>query len=197
MKKNVFVALVVAGAMSFAGCNKKVDEKTMADMNQFTTDWSAMGQKASDWSKQLMETSQHAKEFAAKQTEMMNSMMNSKDEAMKTKMHEMSETANQNAANFDAMMNDWNTFKASWDDNTKAYTDWSAKVAKGEVTPEDAVKGMADWKTKMADAQQKMTNWTTAFNAAKESTDKNMAAADEMTKSMPAATTAPAGKMKK
>ncbi len=184
MKKNVILAFVVAGAMSFAACNKKVDEKTMADMNQFTTDWSAMGEKATTWSTQLTETCQHAKDFAAKQTEMMNGMMSSKDEAMKTKMQEMTKTATDNAASCDAMMTEWTTFKATWDENTKAFTEWQGKVTKGEVTPDQVVAGMTDWKTKMADAQSKMDTWTTAFNATKESCDKNMAAADEMSKSM-------------
>ena len=184
MKTKALLAVVVAGAMTFAACNKKIDEKTMADINQFGTDWSALGEKATNWSKQLTETTQHAKEFAAKQTEMMTSMATSKDEAMKTKMQDMTKTATENAANFEAMTNDWNTWKAGWEENTKSYTEWQAKVAKGEVSPEDCVKGLADWKTKMTESQQKVDNWNTAFNATKESWDKNMASCDEMTKSM-------------
>ncbi|MCX6292373.1 MAG: hypothetical protein NT126_11515 [Bacteroidetes bacterium] len=197
MKTKVILALVVAGAMTLAACNKKVDEKTIADINQFGTDWSALGEKASNWSKQLTESAQHAKEFAAKQTEMMNTMSTSKDAAMKTKMQEMSTTANTNSANFETMMNDWNTFRTSWDANTKAYTEWQGKVVKGEVSSEDAVKGLADWKTKMTDAQQKVDGWNTAYNTAKESYDKTMTAYDEMSKSMTSTTSTPKEKSKK
>ncbi len=184
MKTKVLLALVVAGAMTFTACNKKVDEKTMADMNQFGTDWSAMGEKATEWGKQLMETAQHSKEFAMKQTEMMNGMSTSKDEGMKTKMQEMVKTATDNSASLDAMMNEWNTFKTTWDQNTQSFTEWQSKVTKGEVTPEDVTKGMADWHTKMTDAQQKMETWNTAFVATKDACDKNMAMVDEMSKSM-------------
>src|SRR5437588_12125108 len=102
MKTKAFVAFAVAGTMAFTACNKKVDEKTMSEINQFSTDWSAMGEKASAWSKQLMETSQHAKEFASRQTQMMNNMANSKDEAMKMKMQQMTKAATDNSANLDA-----------------------------------------------------------------------------------------------
>ena len=199
MKTKLILALVVAGAMTFAACNKKVDEKTMADINQFGTDWSALGEKANTWSKQVMETAQHAKEFAMKQTEMMNGMATSKDVAMKTKMMEMTKVATTNSMNFDAMVTEWNTYKTTWDENTKMYTEWQSKVGKGEVTPEDAVKGLADWKTKMTEAQQKVDNWNTAYNTAKDACDKNMAACDEMSKAMtiPVSKTTPKEKMKK
>ncbi len=184
MKTKALLAVVVAGAMTFAACNKKIDEKTMADINQFGTDWSALGEKATNWSKQLTETTQHAKEFATKQTEMMASMASSKDEGMKTKMQDMTKTATENAANFESMTNDWNSWKTSWEENTKSFSEWQAKVAKGEVSSEDAVKGLADWKTKMTESQQKVDNWNTAYNSTKESWDKNMASCDEMSKSM-------------
>lgn len=199
MKTKLILAFVVAGAMTFTACNKKVDEKTMADINQFGTDWSALGEKATTWSKQMMETAQHAKEFAAKQTEMMNTMATSKDVAMKTKMMDMTKVANENAMNCEAMVTEWNTFKTTWDENTKMYTEWQGKVTKGEVTPEDAVKGMAEWKTKMTEMQQKVDGWNTAYNTTKEACDKNMAACDEMSKSMTATVskTTPKEKMKK
>jgi len=200
MKTKTILVSVLAGAMALSSCTRKMDEKTVSEMNQFSTEWSAMGEKATEWSKQLTETTTHAKEFAAKQTAMMNNMSGSKDEAMKTKMGDMMKTTNDNCANLDAMVNDWNNFKTSWDENTKAYTEWQAKAMKGEMTPEEVNKGMADWRTKMTEAQQKMDNWNTAYMATKESCEKTMAAGDEMSKSMmttPAQTNSPKGKMKK
>jgi len=174
---------IVAGAMTFTACNKKVDEKTVAEVTQFGTDWTAMGEKAVAWNKEVTETAVHAKEFAAKQTEMMNNMANSKDEAMKMKMQEMVKTANENSTQLDAMVNDWNAWKTGWDENTKAYTEWQDKVVKGEVSSEDAMKGLADWRTKMTEAQQKMETWNTAYNSVKESWNKTMTASNELTKS--------------
>ncbi len=175
---------IVAGAMTFTACNQKVDEKTMTDVTQFGNDWNAMGEKASTWSTQLTETAHHAKDFASKQTDMMNTWMNSKDENMKMKMQEMTKTAMDNSTHLDAMVNEWNTWKTSWDENTKSYTEWQNKVMKGEVTPEDIQKGMTDWKNKMTEAQTKMDTWTTSYNSVKESCDRTMAASDEMSKSM-------------
>src|SRR6185436_1483190 len=184
MKTKVFAAFVIAGAVAFSACNKKVDEKTMADLNQFTTDWTAMGEKESSWSQQLVETTQHAKEFATKQNEMMNNMSTSKDENMKSKMQEMTKTANDNVASLESIVTEWNTFKTTWDENTTAYTEWQSKVTKGEVTSEEVEKGLADWRTKMTEAQQKMDSWNTAYMTTKETCDKNMAESNEMSKSM-------------
>jgi hypothetical protein len=117
------------------------------------------------------------------------------DAMMKTKMEEMTKTATENSANFDAMVNDWNGFKTTWDENTKLFADWQGKVIKGEVAAEDVVKGLGDWKNKMMEAQQKIDGWNTAYNTVKESCDKNMASADEMTKSV--TTTTGTGKTKK
>jgi chromosome segregation ATPase len=181
MKTNAILTLLVAGAMSFTSCTKKVDEKTLAEINQFSTDWTALGEKAANWSNELSQTATKAKEFAAKQTEMMNNMANSKDQAMKTKVGEMANAANQDAAKFEAMQNEWNGFKTSWDENTKQFSEWNAKVVKGEVSSEEAAKGLADFRTKMTDAQGKIDTWSTAYAEAKTSCEQNMAMAESMT----------------
>ena len=196
MKTKALLAFVVAGALTFTACNKKVDEKTMAEVNQFGTDWSAMGEKVTQMGTSMTETCQHAKDVAMKQTEMMNNMMNTKDEGMKTKMQEMTKMSNDNVTGCDGMMTEYNTFKTSWDENTQAFTTWQGKVKNGEVTPDDVTKGMTDWHTKMTEAQGKMDTWNTAFNTMKESTDKNMAMMDEMSKNMTSTETTK-GKMKK
>lgn len=197
MKTKALLAVVVAGAMTFAACNKKVDEKMMGEINQFGTDWTAMGEKVVQVGTNMTETCQHAKDVAMKHTEMMNGMMNTKDEGMKTKMQEMMKMSNDNVAGCDGMMNEYNAFKTTWDENTTAFMTWSGKVSHGEVTPDDAVKGLNDWKTKMTEVQQKMDNWNTAMNTMKESTDKNTATMDEMSKTMTHTDVTTHGKMKK
>ncbi|CAN5672354.1 hypothetical protein BH11BAC1_BH11BAC1_18080 [soil metagenome] len=183
MKTNVVLAFVAAGAIALTSCSKKVDEKTMADMNQFGTEWAALGEKATAWSTDLTTSTQQAHDCATKSHTMAESMATSKDEGMKTKATEMTKMADQDASTMDAMTGEWTSFKTSWDENTTAFTEWSAKVTKGEVTPEDASKGLADWRTKMTDAQAKIDNWSTQLATAKESTSKNMAMATEMEQS--------------
>ena len=180
MKTNLLLAFAAAGAIALSSCSSKIDEKTISEINQFGTDWTALGEKATAWNTDLTTTAQQAHEFATKCQTMSENMAASKDEAMKTKAEEMNKMAQQDATSLDAMTSEWTSFKTTWDENTTAYTEWSAKVTKGEVTPEDAVKGLADWKTKLADAQTKIDTWTTTLAAAKESTTKNMAMATEM-----------------
>jgi chromosome segregation ATPase len=188
MKTKAILAFVVAGALGFTSCSKKIDEKTMGEINQFGTDWTALGEKATAWSNQLTETTNMAKEFTAKQTEMVSKMATSKDEAMKTKMNDMVTACTNNVGKLEAMGTEWNTFKATWDETTKQFTDWKDKVSKGEVSAEEAVKGLADFKTKMNDAQTKVEGWNTAYAEVKTSYDNSVASADEMAKSMETAT---------
>src|SRR5947209_297375 len=103
MKTKLILAFVIAGAMSFSACTKKVDEKTMNDINQLEKDWTALGEKGTTWSQQVSETSAKAKEFAQKQNEMMTKMANSKDEAMKNKMTEMTKMSNDNVSKLENM----------------------------------------------------------------------------------------------
>jgi chromosome segregation ATPase len=180
MKTNAILTLLVAGAVSFTACTKKIDEKTMAEINQFGTDWTALGEKASNWSNELSQTAAKAKDFAAQQTAMMNNVAKSKDAAMKTKVSEMAASANQNASKLESMQNEWNGFKSTWDETTKQFSEWNAKVVKGEVTPEEATKGLADFKTKMSDAQSKIESWSNSYAETKTACEQNMAMAESM-----------------
>jgi chromosome segregation ATPase len=182
MKTNTILSFVVAGAMSFTACTKKIDEKTLSEINQFGTEWTALGEKASNWSSELSQTATKAKDFAAQQTAMMNNMASSKDEAMKSKVNEMATKANQDASKFDAMQNEWNSFKATWDETSKQFGEWKEKIIKGEINPAEAVTGLADFKTKMSDAQSKIESWNTAFAETKTSCEQNMAMAESITK---------------
>lgn len=182
MKSKLFMTALVAGAVAFSSCTKKIDEKTMAEVTQFGTDWTALGEKASTWSNELTTTATAAKEFATKQTEQMASMSEQlgKDAAMKTQMEASVAAANADAAKFEGMTAEWTQWKATWDEQTKAFGEWKDKLTKGEVTAEDATKGIADWKTKMSDASAKVDSWSTAYAEAKSSCEKNMAAAQAM-----------------
>ncbi|MBL0104051.1 MAG: hypothetical protein IPP51_10045 [Bacteroidetes bacterium] len=181
MKTKAILALVVAGTLSFSACTKKIDPKTVADINQFGTDWTAMGEKATAWSTEMAQTTTQAKEFAAKQAERMNSMTSSKDEAMKTQMATMVQSSNENVTKLENMQNEWNTFKATWDATTTQFSEWKDKVTKGEVTPEDAAKGLADFQSKMSDASNKIQSWTTSYAEIKTATEQNMASAEPVT----------------
>ncbi|MBK7851937.1 MAG: hypothetical protein IPJ66_12645 [Bacteroidetes bacterium] len=175
---------MVAGALGFTSCTKKIDEKTMGEITQFGTDWTSLGEKATAWSTELNETATKAKEFAAQQTERSTAIASSKDEALKATAANMSKMATEDATKMDGMVNEYSTFKATWDETTKQFTEWKDKIAKGEISADEAVKGLADFRTKMSDAQTKIDTWNTAYAEVKSSCEKNMAAADEMAKSM-------------
>ncbi|HRH67358.1 MAG TPA: hypothetical protein PLU53_13730 [Bacteroidia bacterium] len=184
MKTKAILAFMVAGALGFTSCTKKIDEKTMGEITQFGTDWTALGEKATAWSAELSETATKAKEFAAQQAERASTIANSKDEALKTTAANMSQMANEDATKIDGMVNEYSTFKATWDETTKQFTEWKDKIGKGEINADEAVKGLADFRTKMSDAQTKIETWNNAYAEVKSSCEKNMAAADEMAKSM-------------
>ena len=183
MKTNVVLAFAAAGAIALSSCTHKVDEKTITEVNQFGTEWAAVGEKATAWGTDLTTSTQQAHEFATKTHSMTETMSTSKDETRKAKATEMSRMADQDAATMDAMNTEWTAFKTTWDENTTAFTEWSAKVTRGEVTPEDASKGLTDWRTKLTEAQTKIDTWTTALATVKENTSKNMAMASELEQS--------------
>ncbi|MBL0256056.1 MAG: hypothetical protein IPQ03_00495 [Bacteroidetes bacterium] len=184
MKTKAIVALMVAGALGFTACTKKIDEKTMGEITQFGTDWTALGEKATAWSTDLTETSTRAKDFATQQTERATAISSSKDEALKATAANMSKMATEDAAKMEGMVNEYSTFKATWDETTKQFTEWKDKIAKGEISGDEASKGLADFRTKMSDAQTKIDTWNSVYAEVKSSCEKNMAAADEMAKSM-------------
>ncbi|HNQ00025.1 MAG TPA: hypothetical protein PKK99_13280 [Bacteroidia bacterium] len=188
MKTKAILAFMVAGALGFTSCTKKIDEKTMAEITQFGTDWTALGEKATAWSTDLSTTAGKAKEFATQQADRVTATANSKDEALKATAANMAKMASEDAAKMDGMVNEYSTFKATWDETTKQFTEWKDKIAKGEINAEEAAKGLADFRTKMSDAQAKIDTWNTAYAEVKSSCEKNMAAADEMAKSMESTT---------
>ena len=181
MKTKAILAFVVAGALSFSSCTKKIDPKTVADVNQFGTDWTALGEEASNWSNELTATTQQAKEFVAKQTERMNSMTAPKDAAMKTQLAQSVQTATENSTKLENMQNEFNTFKATWDETTKQFGEWKDKVMKGEINPEEAAKGLADFQTKMSASQSQVEGWSTQYAEIKTSTEQTMASAESAT----------------
>ena len=177
MKTNAIITLLIAGAMGFTACTNKVDEKTIADINQFGTDWSALGEKATNWSNELSQTTTQAKEFAVKTNEMASTTAASKDEAMKTKVNEMAAKATADATNLETMQNEWTSFKTTWDETSKQFSDWKEKVTKGEIPAEQANKDLADFRTKMTDVQTRIDGWATSYASVKTSYEQNMAMA--------------------
>lgn len=184
MKTKAITAFIIAGALSFTACTKKIDEKTMSEITQFGTEWTALGEQASTWSQQLSQTATQATEFSAKQAEMATSAAKIKDEAVRNQIAEMSKVSSDDAAKLNNMVSEYGTFKTTWDETTQQFNEWKDKVTKGEINAEDAMKGLADFKTKMSDAQAKFDSWNTAYAETKSSCDHNMAAADEIAKTL-------------
>jgi chromosome segregation ATPase len=184
MKTRAIAAFIIAGSLSFTACTNKIDEKTMSEITQFGTEWTALGEQAGSWSQQLSETAMQATEFSAKQAEMVNSTANIKDEAIKNQIAEISKVSSEDASKLNNMLSEYSTFKTTWDETTQQFNEWQAKVSKGEINPQDAIKGLADFKTQMSDAQARFESWNTAYAETKNSCDKNMAFADELAKTI-------------
>jgi chromosome segregation ATPase len=181
MKTNTLVTLLVAGAMSFTACTNKIDEKTVSEINQFGNEWTALGERATNWSSELNQTTERAKEFAAQQTALMNNVANSKDEATKTKVNELATRANQDAERLSTIETEFTTFKTTWDQTNTEFSAWREKVTKGQISTEEATKGIAEFKAKMSDAQAKLDSWNTTYAETKSSCEQNMAMAQTIT----------------
>ena len=189
MKTKAILAFLVVGAMTLTSCTKKVDPKTVAEINQFGTDWTALGEKATNWGTELAATTAKTKEFAAKQTERMNSMTSPKDQSVKVQVSKSVASANETATKLEGMQTEFSTFKATWDETTKQFGEWKDKVMKGEVKPEDITTGLADFQTKITDAQAKVESWSTQYAEVKTANDQNMASVEPTTPSTETTTT--------
>ena len=53
MKTNFLVVVALAGILFVTACKKGPSEETMKAVNEFETNWSALGQQATEWSEQL------------------------------------------------------------------------------------------------------------------------------------------------
>src|ERR1043165_7956013 len=122
MKSKLILMAVAAGALSLTACNKKIDEKTMADIKQFETDWTATGTAATTWSTDMTAEKQKATDHVTKQTAMMTGMMDKiKDEATKAKLQELDKTDHEALAAMEGMSTNWNEFNTQWQNDSKAW----------------------------------------------------------------------------
>mgnify|MGYP003775266695 CR=1 FL=1 len=110
----------------------------------------------------------------------MNSMTSPKDQAIKTQLAQSVQTATENATKLEGMQNEFNTFKATWDETTKQFGEWKDKVMKGEINAEEAAKGLADFQTKMAASQSQVESWTAQYAEIKTVSEQNMASAESV-----------------
>jgi chromosome segregation ATPase len=184
MKTKAILAVVIAGAMGFSSCTNSVDQNTTAAITQFSTDWTSLGEKSTNWNNQLTETSTQAKEFATQQSNIVASIDKIKDEATRTQIQQMAQSANDDATRFDQMTQEYNTFKATYDQTTAEFTAWNEKVTKGEIAPEEVASGLASFQTKLTEAQTQFDNWNTTFNDVKTSIERNRTAYSEISASV-------------
>lgn len=185
MKSKLILTAVASCMLAFTACNKKIDDKTMADIKQFDTDWNALGTAATNWSNDLTAENQKATDHLTKQTAMMTGMMDKiKDESTKAKLTMLDKNDHEYVTNMAGMMNNWNDFNTQWTANTTAWTAWKARFDAGEVSNDDATKAMADWHNKYNDAKSKVDGWQTAYNTVKSNCEQNMAECNNMTASM-------------
>lgn len=180
MKSKLILSAIVAGAMFLNSCSTGVTEETKTAMATFEAAWAETGNMANNWGTDLTTQYNKCKEHVDKQTAMMTTMPEIKDEAKKTQLMEMDNNDRANLTALETMKNEFTTFQTEWQTNTTDYTTWKEKVEKGEVNNTDATTAMTEWNTKLDNAKNKLTQWNTAYTTTKAKSDADMAACDAM-----------------
>lgn len=184
MKNNLLTAFALAGALMLSSCTKKIDEKTMGEITTFGSNWTAMGEQWNTWGTELSSMTTSAKEFSTKQNELLSSIDKIKDNNTKTSLQQLAQTASEDAGKLEQINQEWSQYKSTFDQTTAEYTQWMDKISKGEITPEQATQGLADFNTRYSEAQAKWDTWTNSYNEIKSSMEKNMTAANDMSTSL-------------
>jgi len=187
MRKSGFLALALA-LIFVSACKPKVDEQTKKDAADFETKWKAAGDKATAWITMAsngidsMKTAQmDMMKDSAKMMDMVGKM---KDAKMKSMMMMKGDSTKKACMGMMKMGDDAKTamaaFKTNWDNNTKAWGDWKAKLDGGTLTPEDAKSGLTMWNAKLDSIGGVLTTWSTMYDKMK----SDCAAACAMAKNM-------------
>jgi chromosome segregation ATPase len=180
MKSKLFLSAIVAGALFLNSCSTGVTEETKTKMATFEAQWQETSTQVSNWGNDLTNQYNKCKEHVDKQTAMMTSMPEIKDEAKKAQLMTLDNNDKANLAELENMKNQYTNFETEWKQNTTDYTAWKEKVDKGEVNNTDAATAMTDWNGKLETAKNKLTEWNTAYTTTKAKSDADMAACDAM-----------------
>lgn len=184
MKTKLIMIPAVVGLFMMTSCKKKASEETMKSIADFETAWSELGQKATAWSQDLKMSVDNCTAHCAQVDSMATANAAMMNDEMKAKAEPMMTACKNDKTAFEAMWTEWTGFETSWTESTTAFAAWKEKVTKGEVTDEDAKKGLAEYQAKMEEAKAKVEGWATAYAAGKETCMKNMQACADAQKMM-------------
>lgn len=156
-----FLALATIVALFIASCGG-VDKGLVDNITKFEGDWTAMVTHVNGISDTMTatadETMKACEEACSKECT---------DKKMTAAMDSMKAACNISKEGMTSTIASITDFKAKLKTSTDEFTAWKEKVMKGEIKAEDATKVLDEYKAKLADAQDQIVAFQTAFDSAK------------------------------
>ncbi len=162
MKNKFLVVVAIVATVMFTSCKPKLSEETKKGIAEFKTEWTTMSGSLAAWGDSLNANMGRENDAHKMMGETMGDTSKMKKEA-KAKMKESMAMCQANVEKLNAMKKTFSDYKTGVDTSTTAFTDWSAKVDKGEVTEEQAKTAMEGYHKSLDDANAKMKEWDGAM----------------------------------
>jgi len=187
MRKSGFLALALA-LIFVTACKPKVDEQTKKDAAGFEAKWKATGDKATAWITMAgagIDSMKNAQMDMMKDSaKMMDMTAKMKDAKKKSMMMMKGDSTKKACMGMMAMGDDAKTamatFKTNWDNDSKTWGDWKAKLDAGTLSPEDAKSGLTMFNAKLDSDNNVLMKWNDMYTKMK----SDCAAACAMGKNM-------------
>jgi len=164
MKNKFLVVVAIVATVMFTSCKPKLSEETKKGIADFKNDWTAMSGSLAAWGDTLNANISKCDAAHKMMGESMGDTAKMKKEA-KAKCKETIAACNANMDKLHAMQKTFSDYKTGIDTTTTSFTDFSAKVDKGEVTEEQAKTAMDGYRKTLDDAKAKMGEWDGALKA--------------------------------
>lgn len=152
MKIKAILAAAFA-VVVFASCEKKLDEKVVADITSFEESWSSLGTQVADFGGMFTAEVEGAK-----------GMMMSMDSLVPKKGAEAAFEAGKTecagiAAGYGEVGAAFEAAKGTWEAETAAFGEWKTKAMSMEIKAEEIPAQLEDFKTKMATWTTNLDSW--------------------------------------
>ena len=172
MKNRILILVAIVATVMFTSCKPKLSEETKKGIADFKNDWTAMSASLVGWGDTLKGNMAKLNDAYKMMGETFGDTTKMKKEA-KAKMKETMALCQGNVDKMNGLLKTYSDYKTGVDTSTTAFTDWSAKVDKGEVNEEQAKAAMANYHKSLDDAKAKMGEWDGAMKAIMADEQKN------------------------
>src|ERR1035438_684849 len=132
MKNKLLMLVAIVATVAFTSCKPKLSDKTKKSVNDFKTDWTKMSTDLGTWGTTLDGDMTKCNDAHMKMKTECGDTAKMKKDARK-KMDETMAGCMANGKTMEDMKKTYGDFKKGIDTTTTAFTDWAAKVDKGEV----------------------------------------------------------------